>query len=106
MMNQINIVKHLFQIALTNEFNIPVVVNIGQVYSKPELIMVQQTTLDEWSNDFNTTGPVPIMWVQIKVYLPPTVTRDAESLTDTYIEMRNNIIKKMKLGRAFNESSF
>ena len=68
--------------------------------------MVQQTTLDEWSNDFNTTGPVPIMWVQIKVYLPPTVTRDVESLTDTYIEMRNNIIKKMKLGRAFNESSF
>ena len=96
MMNQINIVKHMFQIALTNELDIPVVVYIGQVHSKSEVVMVRQSTLDEWSMEYNTTGPNPVMWVQAKVYLPPSIIQDAETLTETYLKMRNKILETLK----------
>ena len=95
MMNQINIVKHMFQIALTNELDIPVDVYIGQTNSKAEVIMVRQSTLDEWSMEYNTTGPNPIMWVQAKVYLPPSIIQDTETLTETYLKMRSKISKTL-----------
>ena len=95
----------MFQIALTNELDIPVVVYIGQVNSKPEVIMARQSTLDEWSMEHNTTNLAP-MWVQAKVYLPPSVIQDVEILTDTYLAMRKKIMRVLQQGGNTSASSF
>ena len=102
--NPLHIVKHLFQIALTKEFKLPVTVDMGQRDSEPTVIMVEQTTLHEWA-DSNVSNLLPL-WVEAKVSIPNNVISDVDTLVGTYEEVHYIIQSKIDKGRLFNASSF
>ena len=86
--NPLVIVKHLFQISMTKQFGIPISVYVSQRNAEPEIIMVQQTTLDNWGIN-TTTTPISTkpIWVGAKVSIPPNIIDDVQTLTDTFEEI-------------------
>ena len=106
--NPLVITKHLFQISLTQSFGLPVTVDIGERDKDPQVIMVEQTTIDQWAEDYpmNTTTVVPPIWVAVKVTLAPNVVDDVQNLTESYEDVFSKIKGKIKMGRFLNESSF
>jgi len=102
--NPLHIAKHLFQIALAKEFKLPVTVDIGQRNSEPMVIMVEQTTLHEWTES-NTSNLLPL-WVEAKVSIPNNVISDVGALVGIYEETHQIMRDKIDKGRLFNASSF
>tara|TARA_X000001388_G_C2201929_1_gene111616 strand:- start:632 stop:949 length:318 start_codon:yes stop_codon:yes gene_type:complete len=102
--NPLHIVKHLFQIALAKQFRLPITVDMGQRNSEPIVIMVEQTTLHEWTES-NTSNLLPL-WVEAKISIPNNVISDVETLVETYEEVYQIIQDKIDKGRLFNASSF
>ena len=97
----------MFQIALTKDFKIPVEVSFGQLDSEPDVMMVRQTTLDEWDGGYhNMSSTVPPKWVQIKITISARIIKDVETLTDSYTKLHEKIAENLKGGEVFYESSF
>jgi hypothetical protein len=95
-LSPLEITKHTFQIALKEEFGLPVIVDIALADSLHISVMRQSTLYEFMGENPMPTEPV---WTEVMVTLPPTVIDDPQSLYDAYITIRNKILKALEKGR-------
>lgn len=95
----LNIVQHLFQIALHEEFRLLVTVQFDYNIEGPKITMMRQSTLGEFYNEFPVSdGP---LWTGVAVQLQPQVLTDEDTLYETYSQVRFEIKQALDKGRVF-----
>lgn len=99
LVNPLDIVRHLFQIALHEEFRLLVTVEFDYNLENPKVTMMRQTTLGDFYDEFPDSEP---LWTGAVVHLQPQILTDEDTLYETYSQVRYQISDALKTGEVFS----
>ncbi len=97
-MNILDVAKHLIQVALTEQFRLPVSVNFTLKEGLMDVTMMRQSTLSEFMFE-EMEAP---LWTDVIVNLSPRILSDPDTLTSIYRSVYAEVATAISRGRVWN----
>jgi len=97
-MNILDVAKHLIQVALTEQFRLPVSVNFTLKEGLMDVTMMRQSTLSEFMFE-ERDAP---LWTDVIVNLSPRILSDPDTLTSIYRSVYEEVATAISRGRVWN----
>ena len=97
-MNILDVAKHLIQVALTEQFRLPVSVNFTLKEGLMDVTMMRQSTLSEFMFE-EMEAP---LWTAVIVNLSPRILSDPDTLTSIYRSVYEEVAAAISRGRVWN----
>ncbi len=97
-MNILDVAKHLIQVALTEQFRLPVSVNFTLKEGLMDVTMIRQSTLSEFMFE-EMEAP---LWTDVIVNLSPRILSDPDTLTSIYRSVYEEVATAISRGRVWN----
>lgn len=97
-MNILDVAKHLIQVALTEQFRLPVSVNFTLKEGLMDVTMMRQSTLSEFMFE-EMEAP---LWTDVIVNLSPRILSDPDTLTSIYRSVYAEVSTAISRGRVWN----
>ena len=97
-MNILDVAKHLIQVALTEQFRLPVSVNFTLKEGLMDVTMMRQSTLSEFMFE-EMEAP---LWTDVIVNLSPRILSDPDTLTSIYRSVYEEVAAAISRGRVWN----